>query len=505
MDLEHFDVLIVGAGLSGVGAAYRLQTLCPTKSYTILEARDRLGGTWDLFRYPGIRSDSDMFTLGYPFRPWKEAKAIADGPAILRYIEETAATYGIDERIRFREKVVAARWSSDEVRWTVDTESDEGEARRYTCSFLWLCSGYYSYDAGHMPEFPNVGDFGGRLVHPQTWPEDLDYDGKAVVVIGSGATAVTLVPAMAETAGHVTMLQRSPTYITSLPARDPIADAARRVLPERLAHGIVRWKNVLLASGFFQLSRRRPELAKRLIGAGVRKELPGYDLDPDFTPRYDPWDQRICFVPDADLFRAMREGRASIVTDEIETFTPTGIRLRSGRELEADVVVSATGLRLVPLGGLCFEVDGETVVPGATFVYRGFMLTGLPNLAITVGYTNASWTLRADLTARSVCRLLNHMDRHALAAAVPGTRAGESLEADSVFNLTSGYVLRAAADLPKQGTREPWRLGQNYPIDAVRARFADFADGLSFTPFRPAGVGAPRGEPDQAEAPLVGA
>lgn len=482
MTVEHLDVLIIGAGLSGVGAAYRLQTECPGKSYAIIEGRANLGGTWDLFRYPGIRSDSDMFTLGYPFRPWTDAKAIADGPSILAYIRETAEDFGIDRHIRFHHHVTHASWSSETSTWTVDVErGDATEPIRITCSFLYLCSGYYSYEGGHMPEYPGIDAFAGEVIHPQAWPEDLDHRHKRIVVIGSGATAVTLVPALAAEAAQVTMLQRSPSYIASLPARDGLADALRRRLPEHLAHRIARWKNVLITTAFYQLCRRRPTLARRLLKLGVARLLPeGFDTDRHFTPTYEPWDQRLCLVPDGDLFKALSSGRAAIVTDRIDTFIEDGIRLQSGDELDADIVISATGLTVVACGGIQLEVDGEAVDVGRCLTYRGHMLSGVPNLALCVGYTNASWTLRADLSSRSVCRLLNHMDERGYSRAVP-TLEGPSVEARPILDLTSGYVQRAAEILPKQGPKAPWHLGQNYILDALSTRFAKFGESLSFS------------------------
>lgn len=479
---EHFDVVIVGAGLSGVGAAYRLQTQCPSKRFVILEGRARMGGTWDLFRYPGVRSDSDMFTLGYPFRPWDQERAIAEGPAILRYIEETAAANGIDGKIRYSQRVHAASWSSAEAAWSVDVvREDTGETIGYTCNFLYLCSGYYRYDQGHRPEFPGERRFRGPIVHPQAWPRDLDYTGKRVVVIGSGATAVTLVPAMAATAEHVTMLQRSPTYIAALPAVDPLARLLRRALPPGLAHRAARWKSIVLTLGFYQLSRRRPETVKRLLRASARAALPdGYPIDPDFVPRYQPWDQRLCVVPDGDLFRVLREGRASIVTDQVETFTEHGLRLQSGQQLEADVVVSATGLQLQACGGIDFRVDGSPVELGERFVYRGVMLSGVPNAAMCIGYTNASWTLRADLTSQYVCRLLNHLDRIGASVATPEL-ADSDIRARPLLDLTSGYVQRSAAHFPKQGSADPWLLRQNYVLDFLTARFSDVTECMTFS------------------------
>jgi cation diffusion facilitator CzcD-associated flavoprotein CzcO len=475
---EHFDVLIVGAGISGIGAACHLETSCPGRRYAILEGRDDIGGTWDLFRYPGIRSDSDMFTLGYSFRPWKEARAIADGPSILQYLRDTAREFGVDRHIRFRHRVRAASWSSEDSCWTLDVEVDgKPHAVRYTCSFLYLCSGYYDYDHGHAPSFPGSEEFRGRLVHPQHWPEDLDYAGKRVVVIGSGATAVTLVPAMAETAAHVTMLQRSPTYVASLPSEDPLAKLAHGILPERTAHHIVRWKNVLFMMFFYQLARRAPRVAKWLIRAGVIKNLPsGFDVDTHFKPRYEPWDQRLCVVPDSDLFKAIGAGRASVVTDHIDTFTRDGIRLKSGRELAADVVVSATGLKLLSCGGIRLTVDGAAVEPGKTFAYKGLMLGNVPNLAFCVGYTNASWTLRADLSSAFLCRLLNHMDRHGYRQCVP--RCDEAtLDERPFLGLMSGYVQRAVHLFPKQSSKAPWLLRQNYILDYLTMRFGAVDDG----------------------------
>jgi monooxygenase len=474
---EHLDVLIVGAGLSGIGAAWHLQDRCPGKSYAILEARDDLGGTWDLFRYPGIRSDSDMHTLGYRFKPWTETKSIADGPAILEYVRRTARESGIDKRIRFGHRVLAAEWSSEAARWTVEAErGEDGERVRLTCDFLWACSGYYRYDEGFTPKFEGEERFAGPIVHPQHWPEDLDYAGKRVVVIGSGATAVTLVPAMAEKAAHVTMLQRSPTYIASLPAEDGVAAALRRHLPERTAYAAVRWKNVLIQTLFYQLSRRRPELVKRLIRKGVQRSLPpDFDIDKHFKPHYNPWDQRMCLVPDGDLFRALSDGSASVVTDTIASFTEGGIELASGEELEADVIVTATGLNLLFLGGIRLAVDGEAVDVPSTMAYKGMMLSGVPNMAFTVGYTNASWTLKADLTSEYVCRLLNHMEAHGYRRCVP--EVDPSVTEQPLLDFTSGYVLRSLDRFPKQGSKEPWKLRQNYVFDIRTIRRGAIDDG----------------------------
>jgi cation diffusion facilitator CzcD-associated flavoprotein CzcO len=466
--LEHVDVLIVGAGLSGVGAGCHLQSKCPGKTFAILESRDSIGGTWDLFRYPGIRSDSDMFTLGYSFRPWEEAKAIADGPSILSYIRETARDHGVEGKIRFGHRVVRAEWSTAEARWLVEAErTDTQETVRLSCGFLFMASGYYRYDEGYTPAFEGTERFTGSIVHPQHWPEDLDYAGKRVVVIGSGATAITLVPAMAGSAAHVTMLQRSPSYVISIPARDPIADFARRLLPPKMAYPIVRWKNVLITTLFFQISRRRPRWIKGLIRRGVEKALPpGYDVDKHFKPSYNPWDQRMCLVPDGDLFDAIGAGDASIVTDRIETFTENGLLLASGAELEADLIVTATGLNMQAGGGLEIAVDGREVKLSDTVGYKGMMLSGVPNMALAMGYTNASWTLKCDLVSAYVCRLLNHMDARGYRQCTP--RAPDaSVVTEPFIDLASGYVLRALDSLPKQGHRAPWRLHQNYARDVL--------------------------------------
>jgi monooxygenase len=478
VSLEHVDVLIVGAGLSGIGAAYHVQANCPHKTYAILEARDCIGGTWDLFRYPGIRSDSDMYTLGYAFRPWREAKAIADGPSILSYVRQTATDHGIDQKVRFHHRVLHAEWSTVDARWTVEAKrSDTQETVRLTCAFLLMCSGYYRYDEGYTPDFQGTERFAGRIVHPQQWTEDIDYADKRVVVIGSGATAVTLIPALAQSAAHVTMLQRSPSYIVSLPAEDPIANVLRRVLPARVAYPIVRWKNVLLTMLSFQLSRRRPGVVKALLRKGIEKRLPsGYDIDTHFEPRYRPWDQRLCLVPDGDLFEAISSGRASVVTDQIDTFTEGGLRLASGVELEADLIVTATGLNLLTLGGMQIAVDGRDVSVSETMSYKGMMLSGVPNLAMAFGYTNASWTLKCDLTCEYVCRLLNHMREHGYQQCTPQNR-DPSIAEEPFIDFTSSYVLRSIDQFPKQGSRAPWRLYQNYALDIVSLRYGSIEDG----------------------------
>lgn len=476
MHPEHVDVLIVGAGLSGIGAACRLRTEHPGRSVAILEAREASGGTWDLFRYPGIRSDSDMFTFGFKWRHWEGDVALADGASILEYLRSVAEEYGVDRLIRYRHRVVSASWDSATDRWTVEVDRD-GETVTLTASFLWGCGGYYDYDEGYTPQFPGREDFRGTVVHPQHWPEDLDYTGKKVVVIGSGATAVTLVPAMSQAgAEHVTMLQRSPTYILSLPGRDPVATRLHR-LPSRLRYQIVRWKAILLAVATYQLAQRRPAFVKKVIRAGVAKQLPaGMDVDTHFKPAYDPWDQRLCFVPDGDLFKALRSGRASVVTDHIDTFTENGIRLRSGEELEADVIVTATGLKLKAMGGVELSVDGQPVKMPETLTYKALMLSDVPNFVFTIGYTNASWTLKADLVADFVCRLLAHMDEHGVRRAV--APRDPSVGEEQLISFTSGYIQRALDELPKQGDREPWKLRQNYLKDLRAINRLPIDDGV---------------------------
>jgi monooxygenase len=479
MTIEHISVLIVGAGLSGIGAAYHLQTECPDRSYAILEGRERSGGTWDLFRFPGIRSDSDMHTLGYSFRPWKQKSSIGDGESILNYLRETATEYGIDKKIRFGHRVTGVSWSSETSRWTVDVKRmGTGEEVRFTCDFLFMCSGYYDYDKGYTPQFKGVERFGGRVVHPQFWTDDIDYRDKRVVVIGSGATAVTLIPELAREAAHVTMLQRSPTYMLSMPATDPFHTGLSRALPPRVAQGITRWKNVLLSMAIFGYARRSPSRMKKLLIGGVKRALgPDYDVETHFTPHYNPWEQRLCLVSDGDLFKAIRSGRASVVTDHIDTFTERGLLLSSGAELEADLIVTATGLKLLFLAGLEVTVDGERVEPKDTTAYRGVMFSDVPNMALTFGYTNASWTLRADLSAGYVCRLLNHMKKKGYRRCVP--RIGDANVSKRPFlDFSSGYVQRSIADMPKQGSEAPWKVNQNYLIDIKSLRYSDIDDGV---------------------------
>ncbi len=475
---KHVDVLIVGAGISGIAAGYYLQTRCPKKTYTILEGRDAIGGTWDLFRYPGVRSDSDMHTLGYSFRPWREEKAIAGGPSILKYIRETAAEYGIDQKIRFGHRVRCATWSSDGATWTVEAETGaDGEIVRFTCNFLYMCSGYYDYAHGYTPDWPGVERFAGRIVHPQRWPDDLDYDGKRVVVIGSGATAVTLVPALAERAAHVTMLQRSPTYIVARPSEDAIANWLRRHLPASVAPGAARWKSVLFGMYFYNLARRKPAETKQTILKMTRAQLgPDYDIETHFSPSYNPWDQRLCLVPDADLFTAIKSGKVSVVTDTIDTFTETGIRLRSGEELAADIIVTATGLSMRLMSGARLVVDGKPVDVSKTMSYKGMMYSDIPNFATAMGYTNASWTLKCELTSAYVCRLLNHMARHGYTHCTP-RRRDPSITEEPLLTFTSGYIQRAMDTLPHQGSRRPWKLYQNYALDLLSLRFGRLEDG----------------------------
>jgi monooxygenase len=479
---EHLDVVIVGAGISGVSAAWHLQDRCPTKSYAILERRDDLGGTWDLFKYPGIRSDSDMFTLGFRFKPWRSAQSIADGADIKAYIQETAVENKIDQHIRYGHRVVAADWSDADNCWTVTVEND-GQQREITCTFLLACTGYYNYDEGYSPTFPGAEDFEGTIVHPQHWPEDLDYAGKKVVVIGSGATAITLIPALVNSgSGHVTMLQRSPTYIGSLPGVDPFAVRFNRLLPERLAHFANRWKAIAFSTFQYQLSRKRPAYMRKTLMTMAERRLPkGYDVEKHFGPRYNVWDQRLCLAPDGDFFRSVRHGKADVVTDTIERFTETGIKLASGEELEADIIVTATGLNMQLLGGVRPSRNGAPFDLTSLMTYKGLMFSGVPNFAITFGYTNASWTLKADLVSEFVCRLLNYMDAKGFDNVEP-QRPGGDVDELPFMDFSPGYFQRSMHLLPKSGSRAPWRLKQNYLFDMRTIRRGKIADeGLGFT------------------------
>ncbi len=473
----HVDVLIVGAGLSGVGAAYQLQSELPEKSFVLLESRESMGGTWDFFNYPGFRSDSDMQTLGYRFRPWIEDNSVADGPSILRYIKETAQEGDIERHIRYNHRALRAEWSTNDAQWTVTaSKGDDGETATFTCRFLYVCSGYYKYDGGYTPEFEGTTRFRGPIIHPHRWPDDLDYSGKKVVIVGSGATAVTLVPAMAPDAGHVTMLQRSPSYVITIPLHDRIANRLRRLAGDRFSYLVTRWKNIFMAIAIYQVSRRRPEFTRRLIRALVKRALPeGYDVDTHFNPEYEPWDQRLCMVPDGDLFKSISNGTASIVTDRIETFTEEGLKLESGRELEADIIVTATGFDLLAFGGIDFEVDGREISLPETFAYKGLMLSGVPNYAYTLGYTNAPFTLKADLVAQYVCRLLAFMDERDLDICVP-TNDDPTVHEAPLLDFEAGYVKRSEHLLPKAGSREPWRLGMSYVQDLFTLRHRPISD-----------------------------
>lgn len=493
MSVEHLDVVIVGAGLSGIGAACHLRRACPDKRIALLEGREALGGTWDLFRYPGIRSDSDMYTLGYNFKPWTDPQAIADGPSIRRYIEETAREHGVDRLIRYRHRVLEANWCSASATWQLlIRRGDEAEPLRLTCQYLMMCTGYYRYEAGHTPAFAGCEDFRGELVHPQRWPQDLDYRGKRVVVIGSGATAVTLVPALSEQAAHVTMLQRSPSYVVNLPQHDAISSALRRVLPETWVYRLARTRNVSLQMLFYNLARAFPGPVRRLLLALVRRQL-GADFDlRHFSPRYAPWDERVCAVPDGDLFRVLREGAASVVTARIERFTEQGIALDNGEQLPADIIVTATGLELELFGGIAVSLDAEPFDAAGSMGYRGIMLRDLPNLAVILGYTNASWTLKADLSSEYFCRLIRHMDAIGMRQVVPRERGGNVRRAP-FLDLKSGYIQRAAHLLPEQGDRAPWKLYQNYVLDLALLRYGKVDDGvLAFS--------APVSQQDQALA-----
>ncbi|MBI5103790.1 MAG: NAD(P)/FAD-dependent oxidoreductase [Solirubrobacterales bacterium] len=474
--VEHVDVLIVGAGLSGIGAAWHLQDKQPGRTYAILEAREASGGTWDLFRYPGIRSDSDLSTFAYAFKPWTGEKAIADGPDILRYLRETAAEAGIDRHIRYGHKVVRASWSGEDARWTVEAQrADSGETVRMTAGWLFCASGYYRYDEGYTPRFEGVEDFRGQVVHPQHWPEDLDVAGKRIAVIGSGATAVTLVPALVAQGAHVVQVQRSPSYVMTLPSRDVVADKLRQWFGDQRGHELTRRKNIWRQRKLYAFCQRRPKLARRLIRWITARQLPGFDVDTHFNPTYDPWDQRLCAVPDGDLFKALRRGQAEIVTDGIETFTERGLRLASGQELEADVIVTATGLNLLIFGGAELEVDGDPVSVPDALAFRGMMLSGVPNFAFAIGYTNSSWTLKVDLVCEHLCRLMTYMDECGLDTVVP-VNDDPAMPTRPLLDFGAGYVLRSLHELPKQGARSPWHLAMDYNEDVRHLRDAPVAD-----------------------------
>jgi monooxygenase len=482
MTSEHVDVVVVGAGLSGIGAGYHLQTMSPDRSYVILEGRESLGGTWDLFKYPGVRSDSDMHTLGFSFKPWTEAKSIADGPSILKYLKQTVSQFGIDKHIRYGQLVTKAQWSTDDAQWTVtSTDKATGTTNTYTCSFLFMCSGYYSYKKGHTPEFTGRERFKGTIVHPQEWPTDLDYAGKRVVVIGSGATAVTIVPSMADKAAHVTMLQRSPTYMVSRPDHDVLANRMRKVLPPKMAYNLTRFKNTWRQQLVYNKTRTDPNKVKQLLLGGIQLELGAeYDIAKHFTPNYNPWDQRLCLVPNGDFFKSMREGKASVVTDHIASFTETGIQLASGEHLDADIIVTATGLELVTLGEMDFFVDGNQVDFAKTWTYKGFAYSDIPNMASTFGYINASWTLRSDLTAEYVCRLLNHMRKKGVVQCTPRLREQDHnmKERPWIDGFSSGYMQRMMHRMPRQGDHEPWINPQNYRRDKKMFKHSPIDDGV---------------------------
>ena len=477
---DHFDVVVIGAGLSGIGAAHHLHTSLPDKTVAILESRDAIGGTWDLFRYPGVRSDSDMFTLGYAFRPWLGENSIADGASIRDYVRDTAVSAGLDRKIRFGHKLLRASWSSGASVWILDVDHG-GTIIQLTCGFLFMCAGYYDYAGGYTPDFPSVASFGGKLVHPQFWPEDLDVVGKRTVVIGSGATAVTLVPALAERGAHVTMLQRSPSYVVALPSKDPFAGRMRRLFPETLAYRFVRWRNILLSIYLYSYARRKPQATReRLLGLVQKKLGPDYDVRTHFNPTYNPWDQRMCLVPDGDLFKTIKRSAAEVVTDQIETFTETGLTLRSGRTLAADIVVTATGLKMKLIGGVTLSIDGRPIDLATTTSYKGSMFSDVPNLACAIGYTNASWTLKCDLTSAWVCRLIAYMDKHHYAACVP--KHDPTVTQAPLLDFSSGYVRRSIDAFPKQGDRKPWRLNQNYIFDTMALKYGAIDDGtLVFT------------------------
>ena len=475
---NHFDVIVIGAGISGIGAGYHLQTKCPEKTYAILEGRDTIGGTWDLFKYPGIRSDSDMYTLGFSFFPWKEKEAIADGPSILKYLDETSKKFNIDKKIKFNHYVKDASWCSEKSIWTLKVEDKNlMDTVTISCNFIFMCSGYYSYEKGYTPDFDGINEFNGKIMHPQKWDSSIDYSNKEVIVIGSGATAVTLVPEMAKDAKHVTMLQRSPTYVVSAPQQDPLAIFLQKYLPSKLSYFIVRWKNILRQQWYFRLCKKNPKRVKDFIINQVRKSLGhDYDVDKHFTPNYNPWDQRMCLVPNGDLFKSIRKKQTSVVTDTIDKFTATGIKLESGKTLAADLIVTATGLNLEICSNINLKVDGKDINLPDTVTYKGMMFSGVPNLVSTFGYTNASWTLGADLTSEYVCRLLNYMKKSSIKKCCP--EANSKIENnDDWLNLTSGYIKRSKDIFPKQGNRSPWTNNQNFLKDIFQIRYGKINDG----------------------------
>ncbi len=476
MASKHVDVLIIGAGLSGIGAAYHLKTKCPDKTYAILERREAIGGTWDLFRYPGIRSDSDMYTLGYNFKPWTDPKIIADGHTIREYIQSTARENGIDKKISFGRKVLSAAWSSDKAQWAVEVDHN-GTAETYTANFVISCTGYYNYDGGYTPEFPGIKKYKGTVIHPQKWPEDLDYSGKKVLVIGSGATAVTLVPAMTDKAAHVTMLQRSPTYVASVPQNDVISQGLRRFMPEMMVYRMGRTRNVGLQMAVYNLSKSKPKVVRRLLLAQVKAQL-GKDFDmKHFTPSYNPWDERLCAVPNGDLFKVIRKGKASVVTDHIDTFTAKGIKLKSGDELEADIIITATGLDLQMLGGMNLSIDGQPYDVSKAMNYKGVMFQDLPNFGMMFGYTNASWTLKSDISSEYLCRLIKHMDKTGLRQCMPHN-SDPAVQQEDFVAMRSGYLQRALSKLPRQGNKAPWKVYMNYAMDLAVLRYKSVDDGV---------------------------
>ncbi|MFM9986097.1 MAG: flavin-containing monooxygenase [Flavobacteriales bacterium] len=475
-DSPLYDVLIVGAGLSGIGAAYHIQSKCPSKSFAILEGRASMGGTWDLFKYPGIRSDSDMYTLGFSFNQWVNPKAIADGPSILQYIKDTAAKFEIDKKIKYNHKVLDACWSDSEKMWTITLGDHESiPYKNIRCKFLFTCCGYYDYVQGYSPSFPNNKAFGGIMIHPQQWDTNLVYENKKVIVIGSGATAVTLVPEMAKKAEKVTMLQRSPSYVVSLPQEDQLANFLKKVLPGKVAYHIVRWKNILFSLSFYNASRKWPNAIKKLILKGVKREMgESYDLT-HFNPFYNPWDQRLCIVPDGDLFHAIKSGKAEVVTDTIQEFTAKGILLSSGKELQADIIVTATGLKVQLLGGMTLRVNRKVAEPKDIHCYRGVMFSDIPNFAVAIGYTNASWTLKCDLNCDYVVRLLNYMDKNNYAVCTPRFDSTE-FSSEPLLDFDAGYIKRAVHILPQQGSKAPWKVHQNYLRDSFLLKYSSIKD-----------------------------